>query len=251
MNGYKGRELISEQVRQSRGVLPTYIPPVRALDLSYLTMPPANSVLWLPGVGDPNSSTITDRSGQGNHGTIRGASWERTGQGLWYLDFNGTDQDITVADAASLRPTAITLLGWFNHNSDTPTQRMFYRQNGNPYGVYFHVSSDILYSDFGDGSARHRLTNNLTAADFDDTWCLYAATYDGTTQRHNFNGSELGTTLEWSGTLAYQPSTDIVIGGDGTSEMHGLGTLYRIINQALSAAEIASIYNQERHLFGV
>ncbi|KKK77854.1 hypothetical protein LCGC14_2849430, partial [marine sediment metagenome] len=51
--------------------------------------PDASCVLWLLGQDDAYSTTIRDRSGQGNHGTINDATWARTGQGLWYLVLDG------------------------------------------------------------------------------------------------------------------------------------------------------------------
>ncbi len=52
--------------------------------------PPANCVLHLTGY-PPGGATITDFSGQGNHGTITGATWVRLPSGLWVLSFDGDD----------------------------------------------------------------------------------------------------------------------------------------------------------------
>jgi hypothetical protein len=63
--------------------------------------PNANCVLYMPGLPGAGSY-IYDRSIYGNHGTIIGATWTRLPSGLWYPDFDGTDDKITIADAASL-----------------------------------------------------------------------------------------------------------------------------------------------------
>jgi len=53
--------------------------------------PPASCVLWLPGQDDAPSTTIRDRSGFGNHGTITGATWERLPGGAIANKFTAID----------------------------------------------------------------------------------------------------------------------------------------------------------------
>ncbi len=91
-------------------------PPLQARANSGLTFrPDANTVLWLPGQDDAYSATIRDRSGKGNNGSITGATWKRNSQGLWYLHFDGTDDDVDIPIAAAL--TAGTFVAWFRSST--------------------------------------------------------------------------------------------------------------------------------------
>uniref|UniRef100_A0A6M3KMJ4 Uncharacterized protein n=1 Tax=viral metagenome TaxID=1070528 RepID=A0A6M3KMJ4_9ZZZZ len=56
----------------------------------YIPPAPANSVLYLTGY-PPLGSTIYDRSGQDNDGTITGATWVRLPSGLYGISYDGTD----------------------------------------------------------------------------------------------------------------------------------------------------------------
>ncbi len=78
-------------------------PPLLASNsINRLLTPPAGAVLYLPGVGDPQSATIRDRSGNNNHGTLYGPTWERLSSGLPILNFDGSDDYIDCGSDASL-----------------------------------------------------------------------------------------------------------------------------------------------------
>src|SRR6185503_15079984 len=58
-------------------------------------------------------STLTDISGNGNNGTISGASWTTSGKFGNALLFTGPNTKVTIPDAASLRlTTGMTLEAW-------------------------------------------------------------------------------------------------------------------------------------------
>ena len=86
--------------------------------------PDANCVLWLPGQDDPQSSTIRDRSGNGNNGTFgAGAAaptWKRLPSGLWVLDFDGLNDHTLISYHASLNPKLITIEIWFKAATNLP-----------------------------------------------------------------------------------------------------------------------------------
>jgi len=63
---------------------------------------------------------IFDLSRYCNHGTITGAAWTRLPSGLWCLAFDGTDDKITVPDAASIRlGTTFTIEMWIRSSGTT------------------------------------------------------------------------------------------------------------------------------------
>ncbi len=83
--------------------------------------PDANTVLWLPGQDDPQSSTIRDRSGKGNDGTLVGTTWAQNSKGFWVQSFDGADDVTTVSAAASINNLfdgGGTSICWMNALSD-------------------------------------------------------------------------------------------------------------------------------------
>ena len=86
----------------------------------------ANTVLWLPGQDDPQSSTIRDRSGNGHDGTITTALWTRNSKGLWGLAFDGDDYvDITASLTSLASLTTGTLTIWITMPDATPGTDMY------------------------------------------------------------------------------------------------------------------------------
>ena len=83
---------------------------------------PPNSVLYYPGLDWANwhSNTILDYSGRRNNGTISGAVQKRLPSGLWYLDYDGTDDYVSCADVADwdLGTGDFTLLCWFRNDAN-------------------------------------------------------------------------------------------------------------------------------------
>ncbi len=66
------------------------------------------------GFDEGTGTVVTDSSGNGNTGTIAGATWTTAGKyGVGALSFNGTTARVTVPDAPSLDLTdALTLEAW-------------------------------------------------------------------------------------------------------------------------------------------
>ena len=63
--------------------------------------PEAGCVLYLPGY-PAQGSILQDFSGQGNNGTITGATWERLPSGLWVQYFDGTDDYVNCGAVIAL-----------------------------------------------------------------------------------------------------------------------------------------------------
>ena len=73
---------------------------------------PAGLVLAL-GFDETTGAAVTDASGQGNHGTISGATRTTAGRFGGALSFDGINDWVTVADAASLDLTnRLTVEAW-------------------------------------------------------------------------------------------------------------------------------------------
>jgi len=215
-----------------------------------------NCVLWLPGQDDPQSATIRDRSGLNNHGTITGATWARTSSGLWYLNFDGTDDYINCGSDSSLRITgAITLMAWVNRQNDTLEANIMGKFGAlapnYAYRLIFASTNVLRFQTSVDGTAV--VTSSSTATYTDAIWRLVTATFDGGNQYIYANE-----------TLVAGPNAQTSI-HDNTTELFYIGmttigaiwdylgyiALPRVFNRGLSSLEIRNIYQQEKSLFGV
>lgn len=217
--------------------------------------PDANTVLWFPGQDDAYSSTIRDRSGKGNNGTITGATWSKTGQGLWYLSYDGGDDRVTVAHASSISlSTAMAIETWARLD-DTVDEFAVLLRKGVATRSYVFEKSDgatpviefaIRKSDNSAWVISPTFVYTI------NTWYHFMGTFDGSEVALMVNGVSQGSPAAYVGTI--QATTDdLGIGAavGGGAFLPGDISLSRIYNRAPSEAEAQSHYTQERHLFGV
>jgi hypothetical protein len=179
-----------------------------------------------------------DSSGQGNTGTIAGATWTPNGKFGSALSFDGTSARVTVADANSLDlTTAMTIEAWVNPSSGTGWREVVLKEtagglayalyavnNGSRPAAYVHTSTDIGST----GSAAVPL----------NTWTHLAFTYDGATLQLYVNG-----VLVKSGAAAgAAPASGgpLQIGGNSVwgEYFRGLIDEVRIYNRVLTGGEI-------------
>jgi len=239
----------------------------RKTTLPYLSMPievnrqfyppPANSVLYLTGY-PPLGATITDHSGQGNHGTITGATWTRLPGGLWGLDFNGTSNYVDIANPTSFQfTTSFSVSLWVKMDTMVtaakPVNVFIADWNGWFLGV---EGATAVYAFEGRESVGStRIFKVLTPTITLGVWYHIAAVYDsvGNTARIYYNADFASVAA--SGTITYTGVTKATIASrqdpSGLEFFDGQIDLPRILNVALSATQIANGFNQERHLFGV
>lgn len=212
--------------------------------------PDANTVLWLPGQDDPQSLTIKDRSGKGNDGAITNATWARTGQGLWYLDFDGSAY-VVGGDVAGLRIAASdpwTLMAWlylpvfedakvlFGFGKAVEGEQRIFHQGGG--GIYF----------WGRGAGNDW---NCTSTFTIGVWHHLAFKTDGTTIYLLRNGVELENAA-LPVNLVNITEGNFFMGRTTAGEESTCSlALMSVFNRELPDSEILSHYNQERHLFGV
>ena len=108
--------------------------------LVVLGLPPASPARAAGGLvaayafDEGTGNTVTDASGNGNTGTISGATWT-SGQYSYGLAFNGTSSRVDVPDAASLQlTTAMTLEAWVKPTTITSKWRdVIYKGKDNYY----------------------------------------------------------------------------------------------------------------------
>ncbi|KKL15599.1 hypothetical protein LCGC14_2503970 [marine sediment metagenome] len=216
--------------------------------------PDANTVLWLPGQDDPQSATIRDRSGKGNDGAITGATWAQTGQGLWYLVLDGTDDYVTVTDSPSLDITAaITLKAWVYSGDVTRAAQSIIAKTTNwgTDGAYeMRFQGDNLRFGFYNGAFKN-YTGGFSHVN--NTWYHLVATYNSARiELYSNTAQEIGSAIVSS---LVPDNADVQIGVNNqaglSNDLLGRIALVEIHNKAWTLQEVINSREQERHLFGV
>ena len=186
-------------------------------------------------------TTVADVSGNGNTGTLSGATWSTSGKYANALSFNGSSALVSVADSASLDlTTGMTLEAWVNPSSTSGAWRdVIYKSND----IYYLEGSSPQGQSPAMGGTFSPSPLYGTAALAANTWSHLAATYDGTTMRLYVNGTQVASQAQ-TGTI--QTSTGAFsIGGDSLYGQYFAGLIdeIRIYNRALSAGEIQTDMN--------
>lgn len=217
--------------------------------------PPIGCVLHLVGLPG-GSNKIYDRSPYGNIGSITGATWVRLPSGLWCLNFDGSDDYVNCGDGAGLDITEqLTMLVWLYRTGKASNQFIAAKGNGIrcTYGLNWEsVTEKISFGlDMGFGFGIKGYTVVLAL----NTWHFVAATYDGKSA-DTYSEGRLDESNALSGVIASQSDANVIVGSGvetvwGDNWYQGYMALPRIYNRALSALEIQSSFNREKHLFGV
>ena len=188
--------------------------------------PSLGTVLYLPGLPG-GGSKIYDRSPYGNIGTITGATWVRTPDGLWCLSFDGDDH-VDCGSGASLATTG-TWECWLNRTDRTDTMYICdFRDSGGGAGyILLPLNGDTLAYDAGTAYVDGSVSDECTQA----VWHHVAVAG-----------------------IVFTAGAPLIIARRGPSAQDwwkGQMALVRFHNRLLSALEIQNHYNREKHLFGV
>jgi glucose/arabinose dehydrogenase/PKD repeat protein len=189
-------------------------------------------------------NTLSDASGNGNTGTISGATWT-SGRYSYGLAFNGSSARVNVPDAPSLDLTsAMTLEAWVKPTTVTSSWRdVIFKGDDNYY---------LMASSSPGGTARpvggaiiagvHREAFG-TVAITANTFTHLATTYDGSAVRLFVNGTQVASTTA-TGSIATS-TNPLQIGGDSIYGQYFAGTIdeVRIYNTALTQAQIQADMN--------
>ncbi len=233
--------------------------------------PDADTILWLPGQDDPQSAVIRDRSGNGNDGTIVGATWKQTSKGLWYLDFDALDDHILIPKGASIDNPfdgGGTVFAVIRADSGGQADfgNIFNKRVGSNTGWQFNVQEEaasavklrLLY-DWTGGDGQWITTNTVVTTGVDT---FVACTYNADAAANNPTFYVNKTILtEGAGIDASTPVTarisdagsDLYIGDrqlDDTS-FDGMIALIGFIKRILTDSQLEGIRQQLRYHFGV
>jgi PKD repeat protein len=201
----------------------------------------ASGLVAAYGFEEGTGSTLTDASGNGNAGTVNGATWTTAGRYGNALSFNGTNSMVTANDSASLDLTAgMTLEAWVY-----PTAL------GSSWSDIIYKTTDIYFlmgttpqGQLPDVGGSFASTNAYGVASLPlNTWSHLAGTYNGTNLQFYVNGVQVASRAQ-AGAIATSTGA-LSIGGDSTSGQFWTGMIdeVRIYNRALNSTEIQTDMN--------
>ncbi len=186
-----------------------------------------------------SGATVRDASGNGNTGTISGATWTSSGKFGNALVFDGVRARVSVPDATSLHlTTGMTLEAWVNPATLPHAARdVIYKGND----TYYLEASSSKKSRSPAGGAiirRNVVESSPTSTLTPNTFTHLAVTYDGTTLRLFLNGVQVAAKVA-RGNIATS-ERPLEIGSDSIYGQYFDGTIdeVRVYNTALTAEDI-------------
>ena len=186
--------------------------------------------------------TVVDLSGQNNVGTVSGAAWTTSGRYGSGLRFDGVDDWVTVADAATLDlTTGMTLEAWVYPTAQTSAHTVLLKETaaGLAYSLYAHENGAPVTWVRLDGAASSNSATGTSSLPL-NTWTHLAATFDGSTLRLFVNAAQVGSRT--IGGSLVQSTGALRLGGNAPWGEYFAGVIdeVRVYNRALTASEIAT-----------
>ena len=208
-------------------------------------------VLYFP-MNEGGGTFLRDHSGQNNHGTIHGASWSK-GEAL---DFDGSDDYISVADSPSLDINSeITISVWVNLRTNPdpgPNYAIVVGKTATyPTSLLYDRSANKRYVWVGGDDDYIASTSGL--APENDGWHHIVATWaTGSNLLIYVDGVLNGTSTKvYSGDM-WDNSNNVLIGGGVADRyLNGIIDEVMVFNEALTAAQIKDLYEKGRSKHGV
>jgi fibronectin-binding autotransporter adhesin len=206
------------------------------------------------------NGTAADSSGNNNNATLVNSPAYATGflPGSQAISFNGSNQYAVVPYSSSLNLTgAYTVSLWEKGtlvsatSASTGGPALFSTRNGGNDDLDLQVNSAGLHGDIGTGTAYLTTSANSTIS-LGSGWNMITEVVNTTGYAIYVNGSLApGGTGSFSGTPAFMPSSseNFSVGSQeaGTgpfgSDFNGAISQVEVFSSALSAAQVASLYN--------
>jgi hypothetical protein len=211
--------------------------------------PPASGLVAAYAFAEGSGTVAVDFTGNGQNGTIVGATWTSAGKFGNALSFNGTSNYVNVPDSNLLDlTTGMTLSAWVN-----PTALVAgawrnviikERAGGEIYNLYANsdTNAPIVYVVRSASPNAPVEAHGATQIPL-NAWSYLTATYDGTTLRLYVNAAQVGSQAV-SGALLTSTGA-LRIGGNSIwgEFFKGLIDEVRVYNRGLSATEIQTDMN--------
>jgi hypothetical protein len=208
--------------------------------------PAATDLVGAWGFDATSGTTAVDASGQGNTGTLNGATWSTAGKFGGALSFDGISNWVTVPDSPSLDlTTGVTMEAWVRPTAIGTRWRCV---------LLKEQTGSLIYALYAGDGRQQAATDVFTSSDIGisgtattplNAWTHLAATYDGATLRLYVNGVQAASKAV---TGAIRTSTGALrIGGNSTWNdewFAGLIDEVRVYKRALSATEIQADMNR-------
>jgi prepilin-type N-terminal cleavage/methylation domain-containing protein len=188
-------------------------------------------------------ASTADRSGNGNTGTWSGTGshWAAGKVGGYAGQFNGTDDGVSIPNSTSLQSlTAVTMTAWFKlYSTPVGEWSAFMMKGSYGYGGYgFLLLENYHLNIYIPGIGVISFDSNPSFSL--NTWYYLVGTADASNRKIYINGSLVAS---GAGGSVSPGSQTFLLGTDGNYRLSGLLDDVRIYNRALSAAEIAAMYN--------
>jgi hypothetical protein len=204
--------------------------------------PPTGMVSWWP--GDGNATDIQT----GDSATVTGGATFAPGMVEEAFSFP-TPGAVNISYSSTPTPAGITVDAWVNPSATVGGASIFnWRPAGNTVGItleqQFAADGQVLWNVFGSAGSEASVFSGSTHLAL-NTWTHLAGTYDGTTARLYFNGTQVASSTGASGALAAIDANaaigqNIVFAG---GSFLGLIDEVEVFDRALSASEIQAIFN--------
>jgi hypothetical protein len=191
---------------------------------------------------DENTGVLAyDASGNGNNGTISGATWTQGKNGP-ALSFDGDNDSSYVNSFTLTGATAVTVEAWIY-----PTAYSTTSQVGSDHGVFID-SSGIFFYTFHTGYLYFRFVDSANNYKWDgiaiplNQWMHIVGTYDTNTVKYYKNGVLVHSYSMYGNPL--KNISGLCIGRTDTNCFHGIVDDVKIYNYARTQAQIAWDYNR-------
>ena len=225
----------------------------RRLDVPW-RKPDSSCVLNLSGQDQPDyGTTIYDRSGLGNHGTITGATWVKLPSGLWVLSF-GTNKKVDCGTSTSLQFTTqdFTIEAWIYLTDMSSANTIISKGSWNVDGYFVQVQPGgnlfLATSQAGAGQDNYSQGGLITTL----KWYHIAVVRSGVNAYFYINGVlRQGGLHNIINPAACTASLKVGVRTEGYQWMIGNIALLFVHNSALPVNTIVSRYNAQTHLLGI
>jgi len=203
-----------------------------------------NLKLYLP-MNEGSGTTCNDYSGEGNNGTITGASWTSKKDRDNVLSFDGTDDYVNCG--TNILTTAATSFSlWIKKSSDTMKPFAGLKIGGAGGSIFYWGSTDG-----GTGSAmmgfrgEHEIytpTNSLTSGVWQHLMFIYDGNNDDSVTSYKIYINNINQILTRRGGLITGSTTTNFIGSENAGSFDGIISDVQIFDKALTQEQITHIY---------